>query len=56
MNKTIPHLNMYIERNVIQIWADHLGFEVVQIVNGADAPRGGGPLGQCTAILRKPPG
>jgi 2-polyprenyl-3-methyl-5-hydroxy-6-metoxy-1,4-benzoquinol methylase len=52
--KTMPHLNMFIERNVIRIWADHLGFEFVEIVNGADAPWAGAPLGQCTAILRKP--
>jgi 2-polyprenyl-3-methyl-5-hydroxy-6-metoxy-1,4-benzoquinol methylase len=52
--KTMPHLNMFIERNVIRIWADHVGFELVEIVNGADAPWAGAPLGQCTAILRKP--
>jgi 2-polyprenyl-3-methyl-5-hydroxy-6-metoxy-1,4-benzoquinol methylase len=55
-NKTIPHLNMFVERSVIQLWAEHLGFEVVEIVNGADAPWEGAPLGQCTAILRKPAG
>ena len=54
--KTMPHLNMFIERNVIPIWAGHLGFEVVEIVEGADAPWNGKPLGQCTAILRKPLG
>jgi 2-polyprenyl-3-methyl-5-hydroxy-6-metoxy-1,4-benzoquinol methylase len=52
--KTMPHLNMFIERNVINVWCEHLGFEVVEIVNGADAPWQGKPLGQCTAILRKP--
>ncbi|HXD42580.1 MAG TPA: methyltransferase domain-containing protein [Ramlibacter sp.] len=51
---TLAHLNMFIERSVIEIWCRHLGFEVVQIVNGADAPWAGSPLGQCTAILRKP--
>ena len=51
---TLSHLNMFIERNVIEVWCGHLGFELVQIVEGADAPWGGAPLGQCTAILRKP--
>ena len=51
---TMPHLNMFIERDVIKVWCAHLGFEVDQIVDGADAPWAGKPLGQCTAILRKP--
>jgi SAM-dependent methyltransferase len=51
---SLPHLNAFIERNVIEIWAQHLGFEAPEIVNGADAPWNGLPLGQCTAILRKP--
>ena len=51
---TLAHLNMFIERHVIEVWCSHLGFELVEIVNGADAPWGTRALGQCTAILRKP--
>jgi len=51
---TLSHLNIFIERNVIQIWCAHLGFELVELVDGANAPWNGAPLGQCTAILRKP--
>ncbi len=51
---TMPHLNMFIERNAIRVWCGHLGFDVVEIVEGDAAPWAGDPLGQCTAILRKP--
>lgn len=51
---TMPHLNMFIERNAIEVWCAHLGYEVLEFVNGANAPWGGKPLGQCTAVLRKP--
>lgn len=51
---TMPHLNMFIERSALKVWCDHLGFEVTEIVDGAAAPWDGAPLGQCTAILRKP--
>jgi 2-polyprenyl-3-methyl-5-hydroxy-6-metoxy-1,4-benzoquinol methylase len=51
---TLSHLNIFIERNVIDVWSAHLGFELVEVVDGAAAPWNGEPLGQCTAILRKP--
>ncbi len=50
----VPHLNTFIERGVITLWAGKLGFEVVGFI-GPDMPAGDtGPLGQTTAILRKP--
>jgi SAM-dependent methyltransferase len=51
---TLSHLNIFIERNAIEVWRSHLGFELVEVVDGAKAPWNGAPLGQCTAILRKP--
>lgn len=42
---TTPHLNTFIERQSIIVWAEHLGF---------GSPRFFGDLGQTTAILRKP--
>jgi 2-polyprenyl-3-methyl-5-hydroxy-6-metoxy-1,4-benzoquinol methylase len=53
---TLSHLNIFIERNAIEVWCSHLGFELVEVVDGAKAPWNGAPLGQCTAILRKPAG
>lgn len=51
--KQTPHLNQFIERNVIAVWAQHLGMEVERIIAGSERVGGGAPLGQCTAILRK---
>lgn len=50
---TLPHLNMFIERNAISVWCRHLGYELVEFIDGTAAPFGGSPLGQSTAILRK---
>lgn len=51
---TLPHLNMFIERPVIRLWAEKLGLEVVEIVD-ADEPRWNGhALGQSLAVLRRP--
>lgn len=51
--QTLPALNMFIERNAIAAWCAHLGYEIVEIISGNDAPYAGDPLGQSTAILRK---
>jgi ubiquinone/menaquinone biosynthesis C-methylase UbiE len=48
-----PHLNQFIERNVINLWAKNLGFEVERYIEGGERVGGGAPLGQCTVILRK---
>jgi SAM-dependent methyltransferase len=46
-------LNMFIERNTIRAWCQHLSFEVVDLIEGTHAPYGGPALGQSVAILRK---
>ena len=52
-NPGIGHLNSFIERGVIAIWAQRLGFDVEAIISGADAPWGGEHLGQAVAVLTK---
>lgn len=50
---TNPHLNMFIERATIELWADRLGYAVEAYVSGGEAVGGSEPLGQATAILRR---
>lgn len=48
-----PHLNMFIERNVIKVWARHLNCEVIEFVSGDKAVKNAmGPLGQSLVVLR----
>jgi ubiquinone/menaquinone biosynthesis C-methylase UbiE len=55
LHKFMPRpLDMFIERNVIALWAGRLGFVCERIVGATEAPWGGLPLGQSVAILRKP--
>lgn len=51
----LPHLNMFIERDVIRLWAGKLGLEVVEIVDGNEPRWKGQALGQSLAVLRRPP-
>jgi ubiquinone/menaquinone biosynthesis C-methylase UbiE len=54
-NSEAPHLNQFIERNVIDAWCAKLGFEREAFIDGADAPWGDAPpLWQAAAILRRP--
>ena len=46
------HLDMFIERSVIDVWCAHLGFEREQFVGPGD-PGPGGSFGQSVAILRR---
>ncbi|WP_158913934.1 bifunctional 2-polyprenyl-6-hydroxyphenol methylase/3-demethylubiquinol 3-O-methyltransferase UbiG [Caulobacter sp. S45] len=46
------HLDMFIERSVIDLWCSQLGFEREQFVGPGDAGVGGS-LGQSVAILRR---
>lgn len=48
------HLNMFIERGAIEVWAERLGFEVQQFVGAAEVPWGGAPANQSIVILEKP--
>ncbi|CAN7422900.1 class I SAM-dependent methyltransferase [Paraburkholderia hospita] len=48
------HLNTFIERSVIEIWGRKLGFELERFIDGGESSGAAGPLGQATAILRRP--
>jgi ubiquinone/menaquinone biosynthesis C-methylase UbiE len=50
---TLPHLNQYIERSQIDLWASKLGYTSVRFVDSLAAPWGSpGALGQSVAILQ----
>lgn len=46
-----PHLNMMLERPMIERMADDLGYAPPIFVNGTDAPWGSSHLGQSVAVL-----
>jgi len=48
------HLNVFIERNVLDLWATKLGFTREMFLGAGDTPWGGHALGQALAIFRKP--
>lgn len=47
-------LNVFIERNAIQRWADALSLEIVDLREGTDPIVPEGHLGQAVCVLRKP--
>jgi len=51
---TADHLNMFIERNAIAVWAANLGFTVDQYISAGCPVWKGHALGQAVALLRKP--
>ena len=51
--KTSPHLNSFIERNVIALWASKLGFSIEGYIEATCSIGGMGALGQTTAILKR---
>jgi ubiquinone/menaquinone biosynthesis C-methylase UbiE len=51
---TADHLNMFIERGAIAVWAAHLGFAVDQYISAGCPSWDGHALGQAVALLRKP--
>jgi ubiquinone/menaquinone biosynthesis C-methylase UbiE len=52
---SLPHLNQFIERNAIDLWAQKLGYERETFIDGAEAPWGDAPnLWQALAVFRKP--
>lgn len=53
-NNSRQPLNMFIERNAIDVWCEHLGFVREGFVDGTDARWNGSRLGQAVAVLRKP--
>ena len=48
------HLNSFIERSAISVWASHLGFADTEFLKGSDRVLGGKGLGQAVAILTRP--
>lgn len=50
---TTPVLNMFMEKNVIQKWCSHIGFKVIEFINGDAKHFEGMALGQSVAILEK---
>ncbi len=52
-NSQVPHLNIFIEKNAIQCWANQLGFKVIELINGDIEKFNGKALGQSIAILEK---
>jgi SAM-dependent methyltransferase len=51
----MPHLNQFIERDVIALWCEKLGYVLEGFVDGTASPWGDAPpLWQAVAILRKP--
>ncbi|GMO35515.1 MAG: hypothetical protein Ta2B_15580 [Termitinemataceae bacterium] len=52
-NSTVPHLNMFMEKSVINIWAEKLGYKVIEIICGTENKFNGKALGQSLAILKK---
>lgn len=52
---TLPHLNQFIERDVVDLWCDKLGYVREAFISGTDAPWGDAPpLWQSMAVLRRP--
>ena len=49
-----PHLNMFMERNVIRLMADKIGFAEPSFYDATDAIAPEGPLDQSVALLLKP--
>jgi hypothetical protein len=49
----VPHLNMFIERNVVDLWCERLGFRREAFIGAAESRFDGHALGQSVAILCK---
>jgi hypothetical protein len=52
--KTLPALNTFLERPVIELWSKKLGFNPPKFIAATEAVKGSQPLGQAVAILVKP--
>lgn len=50
-----PHLNAFIAKSWIALWAQKLGLTFEHYVRPDGAPWGGAALGQALAVLRRPP-
>jgi SAM-dependent methyltransferase len=47
-------INVFLSREILTTWAQHLGLEVVEFFGGEEAVPGSPPLGQAICILQKP--
>ena len=47
-------INVFLSREILTVWARHLGLEIVEFIDGEQAVPGSTPLGQAVCILRKP--
>lgn len=53
LTSTSPHLNAFIERSTINLWASKLDLEVEAFVGGSESVGTIPPLGQSLAVIRK---
>ena len=53
LKKTVPHLNMFIDRTAIETWAAHLGLRVDRYISSDEPIWRGHSLGQSVVVLRK---
>jgi len=47
-------INVFLSREILTIWAQRLGLEVIQFIDGEEAVPGSTALGQAMCILQKP--
>lgn len=47
-------INVFLSREILTIWAQHLGLELIEFIDGEDAVPGSTALGQAICILQKP--
>jgi len=47
-------LNVFIDRDALPVWAQHLGLELIEIRGAAEVITPEGNLGQALCVLRKP--
>ncbi len=52
--QTVDPLNVFIERNALHVWAEHLGLAVEEIRGAGDVIVPEGALGQSLCVLRQP--
>ena len=48
-----PHLNIFIERSVVDLWSERLGLRREAFIGASEPKFDGHALGQCIAILKK---
>jgi hypothetical protein len=53
-NSPAGPINVFLSREILTIWAQHLGLEIVEFLGGEQAVPGATPLGQAVCILQKP--